>query len=217
MTPCSYSELFDALATSGIKAVLRNYFTETSCINTTRVLLEVFRAYGLAASAFPVRCMIFSRKFIERADREGRLPEGEAEIRSWCAEDGVYSVGIGFGAPGMAADRWPGHLVIQAGKHYMLDATVDQASRPARGICLPEMVLLDSVPLDFWRGGGAAVTTSPDGSAIRYEPDPANTSYRDSPGWQLRPHVEGAVFEEILWLLQRKGGLPAIRRKEGVA
>jgi hypothetical protein len=81
MTPCSYGELFEALATVGIRTVLREYFNDNSCINSTRVLLEVFRAFGLAARPFAVRAMIFSRTFMERAEREGRFPQTDEEVR----------------------------------------------------------------------------------------------------------------------------------------
>ena len=81
MTPCSYSELLEALATVGIRAVLREYFNDNSCINTTRVLLEIFRTFGLAAHPFAVRAMVFSREFMERAEREGRIPQSDEELR----------------------------------------------------------------------------------------------------------------------------------------
>jgi len=217
MTPCSYSELFDALVTSDIKTVLRQYFNDNSCINSTRVLIEVFRAYGLAASAFAVRAMVFSKGFVERAEREGHIPQSDAELLAWCAEPSVYSVGIGFGTSDMPPDRWPGHLVVRAGHHYLFDATIGQASRPARGIHMPDLLLLDDVPLEFWRGQGAAITQSPDGSVIRYEPDPANAGYLTSPGWRLRPQIEQAAYREILALLQASGGLPAARRYGGAA
>ena len=38
----------------------------------------------------------------------------------------------------MPASRWPGHLVVRAGVHYVFDATIGEASRPARGINLPD-------------------------------------------------------------------------------
>jgi hypothetical protein len=77
MTPCTYPELFEALATSDIRGVLGQYFSANSCINSTRVLLEVFRRFGLAARPFAVRAMIFSRAFAERAEREGRIPQSD--------------------------------------------------------------------------------------------------------------------------------------------
>jgi len=214
MTPCSYSELFDGLATVGIKEVLGYYFNDNSCINSTRVLLEIFRTFGLAARPFAVRALVFSRAFMERAEREGRIPQTDEELRLWCAEPGVYSVGIGFGAPGMPDGRWPGHLVLRAGIHYLLDATIGQGSRPARGIQLPDLLFLDDVSLVFWRGEGAVVANSPDGSIIRYEPEPANTGYLSSPGWSLRPGIEESAYRDILVLLHRSG-LPKRPRRPG--
>jgi len=211
MTPCSYSELFEALATVGIRTVLREYFNDNSCINTTRVMLEIFRHFGLTARPFAVRTMIFSKAFVERADREGRIPQSDEEVRLWCAEPGVYSVGIGFGIADMPHGRWPGHLVVHAGQHYLFDATINQASRPARGIEMPDLLLLDEVPLAFWRGQGAAISNSPDGSIIRYEPDPANHGYLASPAWSLRPGIEENAYRDIVALLQTKGGLPRSR------
>jgi len=101
MTPCTYPELFEALVTSDIGRVLGQYFNANSCINSTRVLLEVFRRFGLAARPFAVRAMIFSNGFVERAGREGRIPQGEEEVQQWCNEPCVYSLGLGFGVPGM--------------------------------------------------------------------------------------------------------------------
>jgi len=157
MTPCTYPELFEALVTSHVGRVLGQYFNANSCINSTRVLLEVFRRFGLAARPFAVRAMIFSKGFVERAGREGRIPQGEAEVQQWCTEPCVYSLGLGFGVPGMPPDKWPGHLVVRAGIHYLFDATISQASRPARGIRMPEVLLMDNVPLEFWRGHEAAI------------------------------------------------------------
>ena len=216
MTPCSYTELIDAFMTCGIERVLRSYFGSDSCINSTRVLLEICRAYGLAADGFPVRTQVFSRAFMQRAHREGRLPE-DHELRSWCAQPGVWSVGIGYGTPEMDATRWPGHLVLRAGRSYLIDATISQASRPARGIAMPDMLVIDAVPPEFWRGHGIVTADTPDGSWLRYEPDLGNTYYLHSPGWALRPGVEAAAYQEILLLLQTSGGLPATRRKEGAA
>jgi len=207
MTPCTYPELFEALVTSDIGRVLGQYFHANSCINSTRVLLEVFRRFGLAARPFAVRTMIFSKGFVERAGREGRIPQGEAEVQQWCTEPCVYSLGLGFGVPGMPPDKWPGHLVVRAGIHYLFDATISQASRPARGIRMPEVLLMDNVPLEFWRGHEAAIAESPDGSIIRYEPDPANTGYLASPAWSLRPGIEAAAYRDILALLVTAGGL----------
>jgi hypothetical protein len=95
-------------------------------------------------------------------------------------------VGIGFGTIDMPQGRCPGHLVLRAGQHYLLDAPINQASRPA-------------------------ISNSPDGSIIRYEPDPADNGYLASPAWSLRPGIEEAACREILARLYNDGGLPRSR------
>jgi len=57
----------------------------------------------------------------------------------------------------------------------------------------------------------AAIPNSPDGSIIRYEPDPANDGYLASPAWSLRPGIEEAAYREILALLYNDCGLPRSR------
>ena len=200
----SCDRLIEALAAGGAKAILRRYFREDSCINSTRVLLEVFRALRLDASPFSVRAMIFSGGFAQRAGREMRLPDTAEELRSWLAEPNVYSVGLGFGGIDMPKDGWPGHLVLRAGQDHLLDSTIGQASRPSRGIHMPEMLVLHDVPERFWRGRDVIVREMPDGSIVRYEPRPRNNGYLGSPGWQLRPGIEEAAYREIIAALDTR-------------
>jgi len=196
--------LLDALAAGGTKAILRRYFREDSCINSTRVLLEVFRALRLDASPFSVRAMVFSGGFVQRAWREGRFPQSDAELRAWVADPTVYSVGVGFGTIQMPKDGWPGHLVLRVGQDHLLDATIGQASRPSRGIHMPEMLALHDVPERFWRERCVIVREMPDGSIVRYEPTPRNNGYLSSPGWQLRPGIEEAAYREIMAALDTR-------------
>ena len=76
----SYEDVFHALALGGAKAVLRRYFTPDSCINSTRVLLEVFQTLGLAADPVSVELMVLSPGFVERATQEGHMPT-DPELR----------------------------------------------------------------------------------------------------------------------------------------
>jgi len=98
--------------------------------------------------------------------------------------------------------RRPWHAAI----HHLFAATIGQASRPARGIRVPEVLLMDNVPLEFWRGHEAAIAESHDGSIIRYEPDPSNTGYLGSPAWSQRPRIEDAAYRDIKALLTTISG-----------
>lgn len=150
-----------------------------------------------------------------RTSIERYTPAEVDESRYWLAESLER---MAIAKPGsftaLRADRPEkgfGNLVLRAGLHYLFDATISQASRPAGGIHMPDIVLLDDVPLAFWRGEGFAASESPDGSIIRYEPNITNTGYLQSPAWALRRGIEAAAYSEIIALLTTVGGLRSRR------
>jgi hypothetical protein len=180
------SQVFDLLSERGVaKAALRRRFREDSCINSTRVLFDVYRAVGIPAEAVSVRTRIYSPGFVERVHREGRMPKTPEELQSWTSEPGVWSVGIGYGI-GHGKNKWPGHLVLRSGSH-LIDATIDQANRPQHGIVMPAMLLLAQVPEAFWRGEEPLAAEIND-CHILYEARPNDNSYLGSPAWSGRSH-----------------------------
>ena len=193
----TYQQAFDALMRVGAKAALLDFFREDSCINSTRVLLEVFRTLGLEAAPFAVRTRIFSKAFVDRAAREGRFPSTQEETHEWTSQPGVWSVGIGYFHAGMPPDAWLGHLVLRAGPH-LLDATISQASRPEKGIELPQMLVVENVPEDFWRGLLNITTVGADGCVVQYEPQPRYNGYMTTPGWSFRGGIEAAAHRQIM-------------------
>ena len=197
------SHIFALLSNGGVaKASLRRVFREDSCINSTRVLFEVYRAFGVPAEAFAVRTRIYSRAFAERAHREGRVPETPEEVHSWTREPGVWSIGIGYGFD-LRPGKWPGHLVLRAAGH-LLDSTIDQASRPEHGIAMPPMLLIQNVPEGFWHAIGP-LEVEVDGQHLIYEARPRDTSYVVSPAWSGRSDIEGKVAGDLVRYLKSKG------------
>lgn len=201
----TYEQAINALFETGAKAVLRDYFNENSCINSTRVVLEVFRTLRLEASPFAVRTRIYSKGFMEKAEREGGFPRTEEQVHEWTSQPGVWSVGIGYFHLGLPPDAWLGHLVLRAGPH-LLDATISQASRPEKGLVLPEMLVVENVPADFWRGLVNITTVNANGSTVQYEPQPRNQGYMATPGWSFRGGIEAAAHQEIMGLFARANG-----------
>jgi hypothetical protein len=207
------SQVFDLLSERGVaKAALRRRFREDSCINSTRVLFDVYRAAGIPADAVSVRARIYSPGFVERAHREGRMPVTPEELQSWTSEPGVWSVGIGYGI-NHGKQKWPGHLVLRSGSH-LIDATIDQANRPQHGIVMPAMLLLAQVPEAFWRGEEPFAAEINDCQTV-YEARPNDNSYLGSPAWSGRSHIEGAVAAELVRYLESKGveSIPAARQR----
>ncbi|MBZ5619903.1 MAG: hypothetical protein LAQ69_14450 [Acidobacteriia bacterium] len=205
------SHVFDLLSERGVaKSALRRHFSEDSCINSTRVLFDVYRAVRISAEAASVRTRIYSPGFVNRAYREGRMPESAEEVHSWTLEPGVWSVGIGHGLD-HGKNKWPGHLVLRS-EGDLIDATIDQANRPQHGIVMPPMLLLAHTPDAFWRAEDLLGVEVNDCQVV-YESRPRDNSYLVSPAWSGRSHVEGAVASDLIRYLESKGvkSTPAAR------
>jgi hypothetical protein len=106
---------------------IRKEFREDSCIASTAVGIDAMTHFGVLSEPFPVRTSMFNARFVARIKLGQPWPQG-LEVHQWAEEDGSYSVGIGFGTGQQG--KWPGHLVILAEKQFLIDLSVDQASRP---------------------------------------------------------------------------------------
>lgn len=146
-----------------------------SCILGTRLAREVLAYFGLPATAVPVRFAVFNPAawaLLEAND--GALPDP--------LPDGAWSVGVaasGVHGPG----RWDGHLVLRVdvAEPLLLDVTIDQASRPERGIVLDEPVVApwpDRLAAD----GGPFVFVDGADNRLAYEVI-EDTLWRRSPDW----------------------------------
>lgn len=103
-------------------------FRADSCIVSTAIGLDVLTAFGVLAEPFAVRLFAFNEAFANRIEDGSPWPQGDEVIR-WTEEDGSYSVGIGVGT--QQPNKWAGHLCILAEKKYLIDLSIDQATRPA--------------------------------------------------------------------------------------
>lgn len=177
---------------------IRTEFREDSCIASTAVGIDVLTHFGVLSEPFPVRTSCFNGRFVARIEAGHPWPRG-LEVHQWAEEDASYSVGIGFGTgqPG----KWAGHLVIIAEKQYLIDLSIDQASRPLYNMSfeplavrVDEKFLSGSVPLVFKYEDGI----------IKIEPLPGNDGYLASPDWTFagrRRKIIGNVvakMEDIL-------------------
>ena len=207
------AHVFELLSERSVaKSALRRRFREDSCINSTRVLFDVYRAVGIAADAVSVRTRIYAPAFVDRGHREGRMPESPEEVHSWTSEPGVWSVGIGFGTD-LGKHKWPGHLVLRSDS-TLIDATIDQANRPQDGIVMPPMLLLAHTSDAFWRADDL-LGVEINGCQVVYESRPNDNSYLGSPAWSGRSHIEGAVAAELIRYLESRGvrSVPAARER----
>ena len=178
-----------AIVTAVREAVLGEY-RQDSCIAATRVTIEVCRYFGIAARPEPVRVSAWTPAAWANREALAGVPLGQWPPDAW-------AVGITGGEhkPG----RWNGHLVAVAGE-WLLDASLDQLSRPARGLTLRAAAF--TLP-DGWD------RTEPDtmhiaessGAVILYAPL-GDDAWRRSPNWanggQGIRRVAGAAIRALI-------------------
>ena len=177
------------------RPIILDYFAAASCIGSTAITIDVLKALDIPAVPFPCRVQIFNAKFIERVLREGRFPAGRQEIVEWTEGTGLWSVGLGYPKPG---ELNVGHLAAIVDNKYIVDASLDQASRPEHDLILPG-VLVGPVSRDFRRAKHDArlQVTGPKGQVLVYEATPKTTAYLKSLDW-TEPQRRIDVVRRIL-------------------
>ena len=172
----------------------RTVWGSRTCIITTRVLIQVLEYFGQPARPQPVIVAVINQAAIDYLDQHPGTPPDEWPPQAW-------SVGVnGTGISNPATKNWDGHLVAllddATGEHWLIDASLDQLSRPERGIELEPAVLLLNRPWD----GRRESWTSPYGALI-YEATPTPGDWRHSPDWRSQraqvQRVAGAAIRRL--------------------
>lgn len=162
-----------------------------SCIASTRVLMTVLDYFGYPSEPMPVRLAVFTRQGWDMAERG--VPVAEWPNEAW-------SVGIN-GSGATNGKRWDGHLVVSLvvdDNRFMLDPSIDQVSRPQRGIILTPSIF----GIEEWPAGTPLRFERPsDGLVIMYDRLVDAGSWRRSPDWSERAwlvrRVAGAAIREL--------------------
>ncbi len=109
---------------------------------------------------------------------QGRWPADQEEYRRWQTEYGAWWVSLGD--PAAEGPGWSGHLVAVVYGTAVIDLSLPQASRPAKGIVLPA-VLFEAGP-GFLEGQARDLGVN--GSLLVYRARPDDRSYASAPDWQ---------------------------------
>lgn len=188
MKDLPYTFLLDLVAETAAP-VFERTLTEDSCLNATRILLDVLRELGFKARPLSVRAFAFNEVYIDRLKR-GLPPL--ADPASW---------GLGIETrPNVGGKGWPGHVVALVENRWLVDGSAGQFARPAKDILVPRVLVGE-----FSKKGRASYTLE-GGGEILYEARPHDVSFTKMPGFQ--PH-EGnvGIAKEILRRVQaREGG-----------
>lgn len=170
-------QVIEALAAEARPLILR-YWRPDSCIASSRIGQLVLAHFGIRSQPLAVRVLIFNGPLWRRLARGDRPERGQVE--QLYQEDGSWSVGLGF--PSGRPEGWPGHLIlISSAPKLLIDLSLDQASRPKRGIELRPLLRATTAP--FLRGE-EELPVQMGTTALAYQAMPGERSYLSSPDWQ---------------------------------
>jgi hypothetical protein len=122
-----------------VRREMRKYFIKSSCIATTRIVVNLFEHFGFEAAPIHVDTSVWNPAWVN-ALRCGDQPpyslSKEATDR-WMDERAAWNVGTNDAA----MDEPVRHLVAYIpALSCLIDASIDQFNRPARKINLPKCV-----------------------------------------------------------------------------
>ena len=157
------------------RPIILTQYDPDSCIGSTRIGIDVLAHFGIEAHPEPTRAFVANKHLLRRLQREGGKFTPPFRGNEW-------SVGVGW--PPTTPPKKPGyngHLVIIVpynGREVLIDLTLDQAYRPAKGIHAKPFVA--TMPED-WRTNHQYFDHGSWG--VGYMPHTPPIDYRVSPNW----------------------------------
>lgn len=149
------------------RPILLRRFTPDCCIESTVAALDFLRARGVACRELSVQVMAFNAAAWKLYRNGSRVQESAADRATWDML-GAWSVGIGFiDTPTPKPGRFAGHLVALVEERWLLDLSIQQASRPRHKLRLDDAVLAACDPA-YLAAGGTYPYAGPDGSVLVY-------------------------------------------------
>lgn len=134
------------------RPIILRRFRPDSCIASTRIGQMALAEFGVQAGALSVEVTLINRPYAEVWSRLGRDPKADE------LPDDAYALALGHEREGVDDDdTYNGHVVLTAGR-YMVDLSIDQASRPQYGIQVRP--LLAQMPSGWWRGRDPQISYS---------------------------------------------------------
>jgi hypothetical protein len=175
------------------RPLILEHYRADSCIESTAIAIDVLRAYGVGVLPVPVQVKIFNEPAWRLFSR-GYYGKAPTERVAWDLS-GAWSIGIGYiDTPIPLPGRYAGHLVALLTDGWLLDLSLDQASRPQHGMSLTPLLH----PVDLRDLVGQKPIFSQDGTVLVYS---LNTTiwaktYRAAQAWK-RKSPRREIVEEI--------------------
>jgi hypothetical protein len=182
------------------RAEILKDFKQDSCIGSTRVAIRVLDYFDFHATPFPCIATVFNSKMVDCVER-GELPEGQVP-REWFEKTGSWSVGLGIAKDGN--EDPVGHLVaVMPNQRILVDASLDQASRPEHDIVLPSVFIARCSKRFVECAQPQVYQADPGHGSLIYTPKPYLRRYLESDNWNLDHQTDRAV-QTIVNLIGRK-------------
>jgi hypothetical protein len=174
-------EAFCSDAARLVRAGVLERFRPDTCILTVRALLDVCSYFGVPARALAARVQVYNAAMAAVVRAHGLEPPRDVLDRALAA--GAWSVAVGYPPqPPAPPAPWYGHLVAVVGDDLLVDPSLDQASRPQKGIAVPVPVLFRADPGGL-SGRRATPLVGPDGTLVLYDALPDERGHRRTPDW----------------------------------
>lgn len=175
---------------------LREFFRPDCCIAATKVAIRVLASFGYASRPLTVRLAVYTEKLAQR------VMDG-----SWDGihREGEWGVGVGFSEPesdvgAFVGEGWNGHLVAISG-NWLIDLSLPQASRPLKGLHLPQSAAFLLSP--GWKKD-KHLAFAGNGLRLLYELHPEIKTFTTTKDWYLANRTEPVA--KLLTEIIRKGG-----------
>lgn len=172
------------LLTEHARPIILSSFRKDSCIASTAISIKVLHHFGIKAFPVPVHMDVFNRMYVKMIEEVGIGTDLSKEEQLAWVEKGAWSVGV--------EDDSVGH-VVACTKKVLIDLSIDQATRPARGIFLEPLAI--EVQETFF--GGEPAFTAMNDSLIRYMTNPGRDNFLQSKDWTDGSRHEKQVAKTI--------------------
>lgn len=171
-----------------IRSQVLAHYERDSCIATVAATLETLTQLNVDAFALKVEVFIVNDILWRTAIERG------GEFPAWGDDDypaGGYGLGVGVKGTPTLPGEWNGHLVAIAERKWLLDYSIDQASRPEHGIALSQPLVIP-VEEPFLRRTGERVVYQHGASHLYYVSQPREKDFKETANWLEPPKVSFA-------------------------
>lgn len=163
-----------------VRSILLNESARESCMVSAHAVAELYRRFGITSIPVVVQVTALNKAAHEAAQR------GEAIGLNSAASSDAFVTQIKHDPEQHSEDALQGHVALLVANRYMVDPSIDQLARPARGIIIEPLIMPfdEEVGFEDFLGGAKASVELPNGGALVYEPHPEDLAYLDFCDWE---------------------------------